>query len=122
MEQTHPEILKKLIEHIDPNERIITHGSYLNLSLSAALPDGFHFLLQQGVKYTTKDDHDNTCLILAVKANKGDCVLAIIERLNNDPVFTPLEKQFFFNAQNNEGNTALHEAVLRDYQTMTMKL
>lgn len=55
-EQTHPDILKKLLEHIDPNERIPTYGSYLNLSLSAPLPDNFHFLMQQGVKYTSKDD------------------------------------------------------------------
>lgn len=94
----------------------------MNLSLSAPLSDNFHFLMQQGVKYTSKDDQDNTCLMLAVRANKGDCVVAVLERLANDPVLTPLERQFFFNAQNNDGNTALHEAVLRGYQTITMKL
>jgi ankyrin repeat protein len=78
--------------------------------------------MQEGVKFTVKDDHENTCLVLAVKANKGDCVVSILERVANDPVLTPVEKQFFFNAQNNEGNTAMHEAVLRDYQTITQKL
>ena len=78
--------------------------------------------MKEGVKYTVKDEQENTSLILAVKANKGDCVVAILERLNNDPILTPVEKQFFFNAQNNEGNTAMHEAVMSDYQTITQKL
>jgi ankyrin repeat protein len=31
--------------------------------------------------------------------------------MDKDQIMTPLEKQFFFNAQNKEGNTALHEAI-----------
>jgi ankyrin repeat protein len=98
------------------------HGSYLNLALSAQGSENFHLLMQEGVKYTVKDEQDNTSLLLAVKNNKGDCVVALLERLTADPVLTPVEKQFFFNAQNSDGNTALHEAVLRDYQTITQKL
>lgn len=107
-QQTNRDILKRLFQHIDPNERLQSHGSYLNLSLTAPDSSNFHLLMQEGVKYTVKDDHDNTSLILAVKANKGDCVVALLDRLASDPLLTPIEKQFFFNAQNTEGNTALH--------------
>ena len=42
--------------------------------------------------------------------------------MEKDQIMTPLEKQFFFNAQNKEGNTALHEAVIKEYQTVTQIL
>jgi ankyrin repeat protein len=98
------------------------HGSYLNLALTAPHSDNFHLLIEAGVKFTVKDEQENTSLILAVRANRGDCLVAILQRLEDDPVLTAVEKQFFFNAQNTDGNTALHEAVHRDYQTITQKL
>lgn len=121
-QQTHREILKRLLQLVDPNERVAGHGSYLNLALAAPHAENFHLLLQQGARLTTKDDQDNTCLLLAVRGNRGDCVVAILERLAGDAVLSAVEKQFFFNAQNSEGNTALHEAVLRDLQTITQRL
>lgn len=33
-----------------------------------------------------------------------------------------MEKQFFINAQNKAGNTALHEACLKNLQTITEKI
>ena len=42
--------------------------------------------------------------------------------MEKDQIMTPLEKQFFFNAQNKEGNTAMHEAVAKEYQTVTQIL
>lgn len=77
-QQTHKDILKRLFQHIDPSERLQGHGSYLNLTLTTSNTDNFHLLLQEGVKYTVKDEQENTCLILAVKANRGDCVVAIL--------------------------------------------
>jgi ankyrin repeat protein len=60
--------------------------------------------------------------MLAVKGNMGDIVVALLDKLEEDISLTPLEKQFFINAQNKEGNTALHEACLKDYQTITEKI
>ena len=37
-------------------------------------------------------------------------------------MLTPLDQQFFINHQNNEGNTAIHEAALKGLQTITHKL
>jgi ankyrin repeat protein len=79
------------------------------LTISAGQIDNFYFLINDlAVRYTIKDDEDNTSLLLAVKINKGDLVKAILEKMEKDQIMTPLEKQFFFNAQNKEGNTALH--------------
>jgi ankyrin repeat protein len=71
---------------------------------------------------TTVDDEDNTCLILAVRQGQGDVVVAILEKLQKDVLLTPLEKQFFVNAQNRDGNTALHEAVINDLQTISQRI
>jgi len=40
-------------------------------------------------------------LLLAVKGNKGDFVISILDRLKEDKVLTDLDKQFFINHQNN---------------------
>lgn len=48
--------------------------------------------------------------------------MAILEKLREDPLLTQIERQFFINHQNSDGNTALHEAVLKDLQTITQKL
>ncbi len=61
-------------------------------------------------------------MILAVKHNKGDYVVAILDKLEHDPILTPIDRQFFINHQNNSGNTAIHEAVLKNLQTITQKL
>ena len=49
-------------------------------------------------------------------------MVAILEKLKEDQILTDLDKQFFINHQNNEGNTAIHEAAIRDMQTITQKL
>lgn len=59
---------------------------------------------------------------MAVKHNKGDFVVAILDKLEHDPVLTPIDRQFFINHQNNQGNTAIHEAVIKNLQTITQKL
>ena len=57
--------------------------------------------------------------MLSVRNNKGDFVLAILNKLREDSLLTDLDKQFFINHQNNQGNTAIHEAVLKDKQTIS---
>lgn len=86
--------------------------------------DNFYFLMKElSLDYTKRFDKEgNTCLILAVRYNRGDFVMAILEKLREDPLLTQIERQFFINHQNSDGNTALHEAVLKDLQTITQKL
>jgi hypothetical protein len=49
------------------------------LTISAGQIDNFYFLINDlAVRYTIKDDEDNTSLLLAVKINKGDLVKAIL--------------------------------------------
>ena len=89
--QTHKDIIKKLFQYFDANEKVDFFGNYLNLSITSAQNDNFYFLIQEpGIKYLVKDDEDNTCLILAVKQNKGDYVVAILEKLEADPILTPI--------------------------------
>ena len=57
-----------------------------------------------------------------MRKNKGDFVVAILDKLREDPLLTNLDKQFFINHQNNNGNTALHEAVSKNFQTVALKL
>lgn len=53
------------------------------------------------VRMGVLDEDDNTCLILAVRENQGDSVLAILDYLVGEGCqMTGLEKQFFINAQN----------------------
>jgi ankyrin repeat protein len=54
-----------------------------------------------------------------VKHNKGDFVMSILKKLKEDPLLTDIERQFFINHQNTNGNTAIHEAALRDRQTIS---
>lgn len=60
--------------------------------------------------------------MLAVKGNKGDIVVTILNKLKEDKILTDLDKQFFINHQNHEGNTAIHLAALRNMQTITQLL
>ena len=64
------------------------------------------------------DDDDNTCLILAVKMNKADIIMSILLKLQENEM-TEMEKQFFINSQDFEGNTAIHIAYLKDLQTIS---
>lgn len=57
-----------------------------------------------------------------MKHNRGSFVVSILEKLLEDPLLTPIDRQFFINHQNKEGNTALHEAAIKDLQTITQKL
>lgn len=73
----------------------------MNLAIVAGQPENFFFLIKElGIKYHTLDDEDNTSLILAVKHNRGDFVVAILQKLEEDQTLTPIEKQFYFNSQN----------------------
>lgn len=45
--------------------------------------------------------------------------MGILNKLREDPLLTDLDKQFFINHQNSQGNTAIHEAVIRDKQTIS---
>ena len=76
------------------------------------------FLLSQPtINISVRDEEDNTCLMLAVLHNKGDIVLAILSKIKND-CLSDIEKQFFVNAMNRDGNTALHLAYYHDLQTI----
>ena len=59
--------------------------------------------------------------MLAITHNKGDVVSEILEKLKNE-TFADIEKQFFINAQNKDGNTALHLAFIKNYQTIAQIL
>lgn len=77
--QTSKDIIKRLFQHFDINERIDNYGSYLNLIIAAGQVDNYYYLFNDlAVRYTIKDDEDNTSLLLAVKINKGDLVKAIL--------------------------------------------
>jgi ankyrin repeat protein len=66
--QTNKDIIKKLFQHVDINEKIDNYGSYLNLAVTAKQNENFYYLIQEfGIKYQIKDDEDNTCLLLAVR-------------------------------------------------------
>ncbi len=78
-----------------------------------------YLIHEPGIKFTLTDDDDNNCLLLAVRYNKGDIVVAILEKLEEENLLSDIEKQFFINAQNKEGNTALLEAATRNLQTIT---
>jgi ankyrin repeat protein len=81
---THRDILKRLTHNkFDLNEPIEEFGSYLNLAIVAGHPENFDFLIKElGIDYTKKfDNGGNSCLILAVKKNKGDFVAAILDKL-----------------------------------------
>lgn len=124
--QTDKDILKKLITNrFDVNEPIEIFGSFLNLSIIQGYSDNFYFLMNDlpEINYTRAlDEEDNTSLILAVQANKGDYVVCILNKLKEDKILTNLDKHFFINHQNKEGNTAIHLAALKHYQTITQVL
>ncbi len=66
------------------------------------------------------DEQDNSCLALAVRMNLGDAVVAVFDYLEEDNCpLNEIEKQFFINHQNFEGNTALHLACIKDFQTIS---
>lgn len=77
---TNQDILKKLFsKSFDINERIEYYGSFLNLAIVAKQSENFFYLIKElGIKYTIKDEEDSTSLILAVKKNQGDFVVAIL--------------------------------------------
>jgi ankyrin repeat protein len=52
--------------------------------------------------------------------NLGDAVVAIFDYLSQENCpLSDIEKQFFFNHQNHDGNTALHLACIKDLQTIS---
>ena len=100
---THHDIFKKLVyKKFDINEPINNYGSFLNLAITEGEPQSFYFLIKQtGLDYSKKlYQQENTCLLLAVKYNKGDYVVAILQKLEHDPLLTPIDRQFFINHQN----------------------
>ena len=101
-----------------------SYGSFLNLSIEAGHVDNFYFLMNnESVDFTKPlDQESNTSLLLAVKCNKGDFVVSILNKLKEDKILTSLDKQFFINHQNHQGNTAIHLAALKDLQTITQIL
>lgn len=79
--QTHKDILKRLTTNrFDINEPIDIFGSFLNLAIVAGHEDNFYFLFKElSLEYTKRFDQDgNTCLILAVKHNRGGFVVSIL--------------------------------------------
>lgn len=96
----------------------------MNLTIAVGQTENFFYLLKElSLDYTKcLDQEGNTCLILAAGYNRGDFVAAILDKLIQDPLLTNIERQFFINHQNKEGNTAIHQAVLNNLQTITQKL
>ena len=75
---------------------------------------------KDSIKLNTMDEQDNTCLTLAVQMNLGDAVVAVFDYLEQDNCpLSEMDKQFFVNHQNFEGNTALHLACIKNLQTIS---
>ena len=91
----------------------------LHLAIISNQADNFVCLLaEKNINMRSVDDDDNTCLILAVKMNKADIIMSILLKLQENEM-TEMEKQFFINSQDCEGNTAIHIAYLKDLQTIS---
>lgn len=91
----------------------------LHLAIISNQADNFVCLLaEKNINMRSVDDDDNTCLILAVKMNKADIIMSILLKLQENEM-TEMEKQFFINSQDFEGNTAIHIAYLKDLQTIS---
>ena len=52
--------------------------------------DAFYFFIQElAIDYSRKfDDDGNSCLMIAVRRNKGDYVMAILNKVKEDPLLT----------------------------------
>ena len=91
------------------------------MAIESGYPDNFYFLIKElNLDYIKRfDQYSNSCLHLCAINNHADFLVAILEKVDRDPLLTQIDKQFFINHQNQAGNTALHEAALRKMQTVT---
>lgn len=121
--KTNPEIIKKLVHHnFDVNESVPKYGSLLNLAIACDQFDNFITLLENpNIDLTILDDEENNCLLLSTKLKKGEFVQAILQKLKSidKSKMSDMEKQFYINSSDMNGDTALHVAAKKDYQTIT---
>jgi len=66
------------------------------------------------------DEDENTGLLLSTKLKRGPFVQAILKKLQSTDktIMSDIDKQFYVNTSDYSGDTALHVAAKKDYQTI----